>query len=190
MSKVTELRTDIEDETTRIWETEPDEIRAMRLGVFASGAGSYDQYFSNLVFVNGDMRALSTWITPAVILRTLNDDDFSLEQAKKVFEWTNLVNVDFLAYCGFVKFGEFAHRIVDAYDEIETKEELNELLRAWYAYANRMYMWVHAAFPWGLGVAFPALTPDDVSFMEKGLADRSVEHYFERYAAPRAPEPD
>ncbi|MBS1890381.1 MAG: hypothetical protein JST59_03755, partial [Actinobacteria bacterium] len=154
---------------------------AMRLGIFESDAGSYGQYFSNLVFVNGDMRALSTWITPAIVLRAASDDRFTLDQCKDVFAWTNLVNVDFLAYCVFVKFGEFIHRIVDGFDEISSKEEFDRVLAEWYAYANRMYLWVHHSFPWGLGTAYPKPTAEDLEFMQEARTATSVAGYFEKY---------
>ncbi len=181
MSKLDELCADLRAETDRIWLDEPDEIRAMRLGAFESDAGSYGQYFSNLVFVNGDMRALSTWITPAVVLRAVADERYSLDQCKDLFAWTNLVNVDFLAYCGFVQFGTFVHRIVGAYDEIHTKEELSRVLSEWYAYANRMYLWVHHTFPWGLGTAYPKLSSDDLAFLQQAGGRTDVARYFEAY---------
>lgn len=178
---IEQLINDIQQETEKIWIDEPDEIKAMRLGVFPAGAGTNGQFFSNLVFVNGDMRALSTWITPAVILRSLDDEAFDLDQCKKLFEWTNLINVDFLAYCGFVEFGNLVHRIVEAYPDIGTKKQFTEVLRAWYAYANRLYMWVHQVFPWGLGVGFQKVGADDIDFMKSALGDESVARYFELY---------
>ncbi|MBS1677176.1 MAG: hypothetical protein JST08_07305 [Actinobacteria bacterium] len=181
MSKIDDLCADLRAETDKIWLDEPDEIRAMRLGIFESDAGSYGQYFSNLVFVNGDMRALSTWITPAIVLRAASDDRFTLDQCKDVFAWTNLVNVDFLAYCGFVKFGEFIHRIVDAFDEISSKEEFDRVLAEWYAYANRMYLWVHHSFPWGLGTAYPKPSAEDLEFMQEARTSKSVAGYFDKY---------
>lgn len=180
---VTGLIAELEAETERIWLTEPDEIKAMRLGVYTSDAGSYGQYFSNLVFINGDMRALSTWITPAVVVRALDAEDFSLEQCKELFSWVNLVNVDFLAYCGFVTFGEFVHRIVAVFGEIDTKQELAALLNAWYAYANRLYLWVHHSFPWGLGTAYPKLSADDLEFMQAERTSPAVAEYFARHGA-------
>ena len=181
MSPPHNLKPAIKAATDRIWLEEPDEIRGMRLGVFTSDAGDFGQYFSNLVFVNGDMRALSTWITPSAILNCVADDSFTLEQCKRVFAWTNIGNVDFLAYCGFVKFGEFAHRIVESYDEIATKDQLSDVLTAWYTYANRLYMWVHQVFPWALGTAFPKVRKDDLAFLSTALASKDVERYFERY---------
>jgi hypothetical protein len=184
---VDQLLADLEAETDRIWLEEPEEIKAMRLGVFTSGAGSYDQYFSNLVFINGDMRALSTWITPSVILNALDDESFSLEQCQRLFAWTNLVFVDFLAYCGFVKYAELAQRIIAAAEEIESKDEYRTVIEAWYRYANRMYLWVHQVFPWGLGTAFPKLSPDDLEFMAKAGEKTDVADYFERYGPGELP---
>jgi hypothetical protein len=178
---VEQLCAEIRVETDRIWLDEPSEIRAMRLGIFESDAGSYGQYFSNLVFVNGDMRALSTWITPAVVLRALDDESFSLDQCKDLFAWTNLINVDFLAYCGFTRFGDFVHRIVDAFDGITSKEELSQVLAEWYAYANRMYLWVHHTFPWGLGTAFPKPSLDNLEFMREAARSTDVADYFARH---------
>lgn len=182
MTTPAELRTEIVEETDRIWMTEPVEVRRMRLGIFPTESGSEGQYFTNMVFINGDMRALSTWITPGVIVRALADDAFSLDHVKKLFEWTNLVSVDFLAFTGFVRFAEFAHRIVGVFDQIETKEELESLLKAWYAYANRMYLWVHHMFPWALGTAFPKPTADDLEFMSASARDREAIEYFEQNA--------
>lgn len=172
------IKAALEAETERIWLDEPEEIRAMRLGVFTSDAGSYGQYFSNLVFVNGDMRALSTWITPAVVVRALDSDGYSLEQCKELFSWINLINVDFLAYCGFVTFGQFVHRIVAAFDQIETKADLADLVGAWYSYANRLYLWVHHSFPWGLGTAYPKPKPEDLEFIQHARTSTAVADYF------------
>lgn len=182
MTTPAELQAEITEETDRIWMEEPDEVRRMRLGIFPTESGTEGQYFTNMVFINGDMRALSTWITPGVILRALADDKFTLEQVKNLFEWTNLVSVDFLAFTGFVKFAEFAHRIVGVFDQIDTKVELESLLKAWYAYANRMYLWVHHMFPWALGTAFPKPSLDDLEFMSAAARDREAIEYFEKNA--------
>jgi hypothetical protein len=168
-------------ETDRIWLTEPEEIKCIRLGVFPSGVGSYGQYFSNLVFVNGDLRSLATWVTPGMVVNILNDPDFSLAQCQKIFAWLNLVNVDFLAYCGLVKFAQFAHDIIEAAPLYKTKEEYQETIKVWYVYANRLYLWVHEVFPWGLGSAFPKVTEENLQFMLKGMKDNSVDKHFEKY---------
>jgi hypothetical protein len=177
---VSDLIAQLDAETERIWLTEPSEIRALRLGVFPSGAGTHGQYFSNMVFVNGDMRALSSWITPAVILRAMDDDRFTLDQCKDLFAWTNMINADFLAYCGFVRYAELVHAIVGSFDDVASKDELVALLSAWYRYASRMYFWVHQVFPWSLGSAFPRPSQDDMEFMLKHSESTEVHDHFDR----------
>lgn len=186
MTKLDSLRNEIDEATTAIWLTEPDEVRAMRLGIFPSEAGSEGQCFANMVFINGDMRALSAWITPAMILECLKDDTFTLKQCQKLFANINLVNVDLLAYLGFVKFASFARRIIELYPEMKTKDEFDTLLRSWYAYANRMYFWVHHMFPWGIGDAFPRIGGNDLQYMTKAHNSTAVADYFNKYSGKMA----
>ena len=181
MTKLETLRKEIDDANAAIWTTEPDEVRAMRLGVFPSEAGSEGQYFANMVFINGYMRALSTWITPAMILECIKDDTFTLQQCQKLFANINLVNVDLLAYLGFVKFASFARGIIELYPEMKSKQDFDDILKSWYAYANRMYFWVHHMFPWGIGDAFPRVTNDDLEYMTRAQRSTATADYFAKY---------
>lgn len=168
-------------ETDRIWLTEPLEVKRLRLGVSPLRSGAGGQYFSNMVFVNGDMRALSTWITPGVMLRSLNDESFTLKQCQDLFAWINCVNVDFLAYVGFTTFGTFVHDIVAHFGEMQSKDDFKRVLEVWYPYANRMYYWVHQMFPWGLGAAFPMPSAEDVKVLQDAAGDQTAAQYFEKY---------
>ena len=184
MSKrtVDELTEAIGRATDGIWLSEPDEIRRLRYGLMPSGAGTYGNAFANLVFCNGDLRALSTWITPNLMLKALAAPDFTLEQCKRIFAWINLINVDFLAYCGFVQLGEFAHDIVDSYDNIQSKDDFLRVLKAWYAYSARMYMWLHHTFPWAAGGVFPRLQESELVDVSKlGGYGSKIQAYFTKH---------
>jgi hypothetical protein len=173
---------EIKEETDRIWLEEPIEVKRLRKGIQPGKAGSYKQNFGNLVFCNGDMRALATWITPNLMVKSLHSPDFTLDQCKKLFSWINILNIDFLAYCGFVKMGRFIHDIVDSYENIQTKEEFFDVLKAWYAYANRMYFWVHHKFPWSLGDYLPCIDEEDIKELNSLLDSRNeVVEYFEEF---------
>jgi hypothetical protein len=176
-----ELIQSIVDATDRIWLDEPPEIRRFREGIFESGAGSYGYAFPNMVFVNGDMRALSTWITPNAVMKALRDDLFTLEHCQRLFAWLNMVNVDFLAYCGFVEMARFCHAIVDHFDEMTSKHDFERVLQVWYAYANRMYLWVHHMFPWAAGATIR--TRDRSEIGELGVLSDAlgeVKDYFDQ----------
>lgn len=184
-STVDQLLKAISDETDRIWLQMPMEIELFSKGIFPSGAGSYGFTFPTMVFVSGDMRALATWITPNLMTKAAADPDYTLDQCKQMFAWINLINVDFLAYCGFVKLGEFAHSIIDLYDQIRTKDEFMEVLRRWYAYANRLYLWVHHVFPWSTGSAFVHRSEEE---LKEVIANTSplkteIEEYFNKRSA-------
>lgn len=179
---VEQIIREISAETDRIWFDEPVEIRRLRNGIMLGGAGSYKQNLGNLVFCNGDMRALTMWITPNMMLKALNDPSFTLDQSKKMFAWINMLNVDFLAYCGFVQMGEFVHDITDSYDEITTKEDFLRILEKWYAYGNRMYFWIHHTFPWAIGAGLPCFTAEDIAQMGELAKDKEmVDQYFARH---------
>jgi hypothetical protein len=167
-------------ETDRVWLTEPDEVKRLRAGYSPLGSGAGGQNFSNMVFVNGDMRALSTWITPGVMLRALQDETYTLKQCQDLFAWINMVNVDFLAYAGFTTFAGLTHEIVRYFPTMKTKEDFQRVLEAWYPYANRMYYWVHQMFPWGLGVAFP-IRQDEGEELGFPEARAEAEAYFAKY---------
>ena len=173
---------EIRQETEKIWLDEPIEVRRLVKGIHPSKAGSYKQNLGNMVFCNGDLRALATWITPNLMIKALNSPDFTLEQCKSLFSWINMLNIDFLAYCGFIKMGRFVHDIIDSYDHIKTKESFLEILRAWYAYANRIYFWIHHMFPWSLGDFLPCIDEQDVQELSSLMTDRSeIDAYFGEY---------
>ncbi len=178
------LKREMREETDKIWLTEPVEVKRLRKGILLSGAGSYKQNMGNLVFCNGDMRALTMWITPNLMIKALNDPDFTLDQCKKLFAWINVLNVDFLAYCGFVKMGSFIHDIVDSYENINTKEEFFDLLKYWYAYGNRMYFWIHHMFPWAIGAGLPCQDEDDIrENQELAKGKEEIDRYFMEHAS-------
>lgn len=179
---IKEIIKEIKEEADKIWLNEPIEVKRLMKGIHPGGAGSYKQNLGNLVFCNGDMRALATWITPNLIIKSLHSPDFTLEQCKKLFAWINILNIDFLAYCGFVKMGRFVHDIVDSYDNIQTKEDFFEVLKVWYVYANRMYFWIHHKFPWSLGEFLPCIDEQDVKELSSLMTGPGeVDAYFEEF---------
>lgn len=156
-----EVKSEIEAETERIWLREPEEITQCRNGEFPSGLGSYGQYFSNLVFLEGDQRC--TYKGGSTVIKSIMDPSFTLDACKKLFEWITLFNTGFLSCINLEKQHKFARDIIDSYDTIKTKEELKELVTAFFIYAHRMYFWAFNAFPWSLGFAFLRKEPKDLA---------------------------
>ncbi len=77
--------------------------------------------------------------------------------------------------------GRFIHDIVDSYGDIQTKEKFFEVLKSWYAYANRMYFWIHHKFPCSLGDYFPCIEEDSKELNSLIPVRNEVDEYFEEF---------
>ena len=55
------VKKDIDNELEKIRLEAPTEVRKMMHGIIDSEAGSYGQYFSTIVFVSGEVRALGIY---------------------------------------------------------------------------------------------------------------------------------
>jgi len=153
MREVQKLRQEIDAEIKRIWLEEPEEVRKIFAGFIDSGAGSYGQYFTTVVFMDGEVRALG-YLVFTGILRALDDPDFDLGQIRKLSQMLVPVCAEFLGYCGLTKVWDFSRRYLDLVDKIESRDELRGLVRSLVLYVNRMHGWVHFRFPWGFGTQF------------------------------------
>lgn len=163
-----ELKAKIEEETRRSWAEEPVDSKKVRLGIIDSNVGSYGQYFSVLVFLNGDLRALGIYCLYGLTVAA-EDPAFTLEQLKKMVGIFTFAAGEFCGCCGLTMLWEFVRQLNhnELLDTIKTKEEFRELLTALTAYANRMQHWVHTQFPWGLGVLFPKRKPKEIEELAK-----------------------
>jgi len=163
------IKTDIKAELGSVMVDIPEELEQLNMGIVPSEAGSYNQYFSVLVFVYADVRAMGTWIVPPAIMKMLDDPEYSLEHCKRLIEWILVPGAEFMDYCGLHKMCLFTKRIVAC--EFASKEELEDLMKVYFAYVNKLFMWIHHLFPWGLGTAFPIRTEDDVKRMSSFIAN-------------------
>jgi hypothetical protein len=58
---------------------------------------------------------------------------------------------------------KYSAKMVEAWDSVQTKEELLELLKTFHAFISRLYWWFHWYFPWGIGSSLcHRLSPEDI----------------------------
>ena len=165
------FRQEIEMETERIWLDEPEEVKKLRMGFIDSGAGSYGQYFTTLVFVDGEVRALG-YLCFTTILDAINDPDFDLGQIRKLAKMLVPVCAGFLGYCGLTKLWDFSRRFMELTDKVESPDELKGIVRSLVLYVNRMHGWLHFYFPWGLGSQFRLKTDEDIEELKSLVLKR------------------
>lgn len=159
---IQEFKTEIESEIKKIWLEEPVELKKIRLGYIDSRAGSYGQYFSTYVFVDGEIRALG-YLCYSTLLKMVDDPKFDLYHLKEVARGLLPVCAEFLGYCGLKKVWEFTKTFLEMIDTIDDRKDFKDLVRSLTLYANRLHGWVHFYFPWGLGVFFPLRSGKDMN---------------------------
>jgi len=165
-----ELKKELEEETNKLFESCPDEIKRFHYGIIThSEAGKYNhnQYFGHMVHTYGYYGIYSLNM-PDFIKQLGSDPHFDLEHVKKMF-MTIYASAPFLAkYAGQQLLGKYAEEMKKIVPSIEKKEDFFELLSAFQAFMSRLYWWFHWYFPWGIGAAAcQRMTPEDITEMQR-----------------------
>ncbi len=145
-----ELEALIKERTKAIWLTEPDDLVRLRNGVIDSGAGSYGQVFTTLLFAQSEIRGLAYYATTA-ILNLAQDPSFTLEHLKKMAKAHFVYRAGFLNYVGLHELGDLYQKYFALLDELPDRESFIRLTQAIKGYGARLHLWTEHVFPWGLG---------------------------------------
>jgi hypothetical protein len=152
----------ISKETEKIQFTPSEEVlKIFKYNIIESGAGSYGQAFTTMVFTEGDCRALAYYNANNLLL-VAEEERFDLEHMKTMARLYLPVGSEFLGYCGLKKIWEFAQDVVGALDTLETKDEFKELLNSFNVYVGVTHGWIHHYFPWILGEIYPQKKRKDI----------------------------
>lgn len=148
--KVQELIDEIHKEVEDIWINPPEDVINVHKGKIKSGAGSYGQYFTTMVFVNGEERHLG-YNALGGLLKTCKTSDISLDLLKQITPNFVYVPAEFLGYAGLEKLWDFVKRMLEVLYLVETKKEYFSLISILALYANRLNGWNLHYFPWKIG---------------------------------------
>jgi hypothetical protein len=150
---VQDLVEEIHAETQRIWITPPREILDLHEGRIASRAGSYEQYFSTLVFVNGETRPLA-YCALAGLVKSCRTSEISLEALKQITANFIKTPAEFLGYCGLRTLWGFVERSLALLPELRHREDFFALMSELSLYGNQLNSWNLHYFPWEQGDAY------------------------------------
>ena len=160
-----DAKEEIDRETQRVMFTPPEEVlKIFKYGIVESDAGSYGQYFTALVFIEGDCRALAYYNANNLIC-VADNEGFDLEQLKFMTRLYLPVSAEFLGYCGLKNIWKFTQGILDALDTLNSKEEFKELVNSFNLYIACVHTWIHHFFPWNVGGLFPKRKPEEIREM-------------------------
>jgi len=161
---VDELVQQVHAETQRIWITPPEEILDIHAGRIRSRAGSYDQYFATLVFVNGEERPLG-YCAMGGLVKSCFNSDISLEALKQITPNFIKTPAEFLGYCGLDTLWEFVQRTIAVLKDIQTKDDYVTLMSTMSLYTNRINGWNLHYFPWKHGDEYKFETEKPADFV-------------------------
>ncbi len=150
MKKWEELKQDIEAATKAMETEEPEEIYKIRHACVGNEAGSYDQKWAPIDFVNGMMRDFSMY-TMYPIYRLALKDDYDLSQLKEAYMVFHPPYTDYLGYSGLRQMQGFCNRFREVFDEFESKDEFIDIYGAFIKYTNKLAAWSYHTFSWDIG---------------------------------------
>ena len=171
------VKNEIEADLDRIFWNEPEEVTMSKLGIFPSGAGVDGQTLGNMLFFIADTQGMGWWGVDPAMGQAFEDDLFTLEHLKRMWKYMVLHAADLMGsvdppecpapWLNLPKLTQFGHDVVDSFDSIKTKEELQDLLWSFSNYVNALNRWFFLVFPWHLGKMFPLIKPEDVQKLAK-----------------------
>ncbi|HVY45585.1 MAG TPA: hypothetical protein VHB21_06880 [Minicystis sp.] len=144
------LLDEIVTELQKTWLSSPAEIDALHAGRIPSGAGSRGQWFSTLVFVNGETRPLG-YSGFGGLMQVCRDPAVPLDMLVRLTRHFIRVPAEFLGYCGLGRLWDFVGRLLDVLPLLETKDEYFALVSALGLYTNQLNAWNLHHYPWHVG---------------------------------------
>jgi len=154
MERWREVKEKLIAEREKIKTEPPLELKKLYAGILPYNAGTGGQYFSTIVMLSATITMYHGGPgTSYGMYKFLADPTFTLEHCKKIFLWQGLdFNTMFAGYAGLETLYKLTKEVVSCLDEIKTKEEMRELMEAYYTYTTKLASWCHQLFPWSLGL--------------------------------------
>lgn len=157
---IDELVIEIKNEIKNIWVDEPKDVFNIKNGYLGSDAGVYNQYFTPLVMLGGEMRCLGFHI-----FADLNDfakkTEFTLDILKIMTKRMLEVDLGVISFFGLKKYGAILANFNDLIDTINSKEQYSMVIKLMFTLTNRYQMWIHQIFPWGYCMFMKKKTPEN-----------------------------
>lgn len=151
------LLMDIDDHTDAIWIEEPRDILRLKNGIIESGAGIHNQYFTVMVMLSSEVRALGIHIF-SDLREFASSGEFTLPQLVTMTRKMLSVDLGVIGYFGLETFGALLTRFEQSLDDIASPQEYALLCEKMFILSNRYQLWMHQIFPWHLMVFFPKTT--------------------------------
>lgn len=154
MSLVHDVIAELEAERERVWLTLPEDVRDLGNGIIPRMTGPKKQYFTSLLYAEGEARTLADEVYWGLI-EISRRPDADLVTLKMVVNQIVDYKADFFDFVGLPLTCKWTHRYAEGARAAGTLEEFRDVTGAALSYMNRVHMWIQSVFPWGIATAFP-----------------------------------
>ena len=164
-----EVKRKIEAQIDENWLKEPEAMWKTRHGINVTGAGSFNQYLSTMMFVDVYTIAYGQHMF-FMFVQMCDEPELSLEALKKMTHNELAVgfqSMQFLSYVSTPEINEFAKDIDAVLFQLQTKEEYRELMGAYVRYINLIHYWHHCTFPWHVGLMYQYRSTSELKEMAR-----------------------
>jgi hypothetical protein len=162
------LKATIDAENDRIVDEPPAEVvKVVQYRIVDSGAGTDGNIMGTWFYALTDERYVVASLYQIIL--SAGDPSFTVAQLKYMARVMLPKVTEFVGYCGFHKLWEFMEATLEAMDQIESREDLLELLNSMFVYASHINAWIHHYFPWNIAYTFPHRTAEEVREMARLL---------------------
>lgn len=162
-----DVKSRIEAQIDENWLKEPEAMWKTRHGINVTGAGSFNQYLSTMMFVDVYTIAYGQHMF-FMFVQMSDDPEISLDVLKKMTHNELAVgfqSMQFLSYVSTPEINEFAKMIDNVLPDIQTKAEFKELMSAYTRYINLIHYWHHCTFPWHVGLMYQYKSTEEIKKM-------------------------
>ena len=164
-----EVKQEILDQIDENWLKEPEAMWKVRHGINVTGAGSFNQYLSTMIFVDVYTIAYGQHMF-FMFLQMSKDPDISLDVLKKLTHNELAVgfqSMQFLSYVSTPEVNEFAKKIDAVLEQLQKKKKKNKLIGAYDRYINLIHYWHHCTFPWHVGLMYQYKSTEVIDEMQR-----------------------
>lgn len=167
-----EVKQQILDQIDENWLKEPEAMWKIRHGINVTGAGSFNQFLSTLIFQDVYTIAYGQHMF-FMFVQMSQEPDISLDVLKKLTYNELCVGFDsmqFLSYVSTPEIKKFATEIAEVLPQLNTKEEYRELMSAYVRYINLIHYWHHCTFPWHVGLMYQYKSKEEIDRMSEAVS--------------------
>lgn len=160
-----QLKAEIEAESQKALEDcPPDILRVFEYDIVRTGAGT-DGLMMGVWYVGANA---SRYLGPYYIyniIKLAGQFNYSAEKIRQLLNLMMPKALGSVALCGMEIFSSLTSQVIECVNAMDSREDILSLLNTLYLYGSSINAWQNYRIKWGLGMAFPIPTREELRAM-------------------------